>query len=104
MKNEVIKQYTINLDLEEQVSDPALYQVIIKNDDFTPMEFVIEMLQKFFSLDRRKATEVTMEAHLNGNAACGVFTKDIAESKISQVVEHATSFEYPLDCSMEVAT
>jgi ATP-dependent Clp protease adaptor protein ClpS len=103
MKNEVIKQYTVSLDLEGKVTDPALYRVIIDNDDFTPMEFVIGILEKYFYMDRARATEIMMEAHLKGSAACGIFTKDIAESIVSKVVELATSNEYPLNCSMEVA-
>ena len=104
MKNEVIKQYTEKLDIENETKDPSLYQILIDNDDFTPMEFVIGILEKFFSMDRKNATDVMFEAHLKGKAACGIFTKDVAETKISQVVEHAKSHEFPLNCSMEVAS
>lgn len=103
MKNEVIKQYTENLAIENEAKDPSLYQVSIDNDDFTPKEFVVGVLEKFFSLDRKRATEIMLEAHATGKALCGLFTKDVAETKISLVDEHAKNHEFPLNCSMEVA-
>lgn len=85
------------------VKKPSLYQVVVHNDDFTPMEFVVAILERFFYIDRRKATEIMLEAHMRGKAVCGVFTKEIAESKICQVIDYARINEHPLTCSMEVA-
>lgn len=103
MKNEVNKEYTTNLDSLNEIVEPPLYQVIVHNDDFTPMEFVVDILEKFFYMDRSKAAEVMYEAHRNGKAACGVFSKDFAESKVSQIIEYAELHEHPLNCSMEGA-
>jgi|SRR5579885_116496 ATP-dependent Clp protease adaptor protein ClpS len=107
MKNEVNKEYTTNLEalseISEEICEPPLYQIVVHNDDFTPMEFVVGILEKFFYMNRSKAAEIMLEAHTNGKAACGVFSKDLAETKISQIIEYAESHEYPLHCSMEVA-
>jgi len=103
MKNEVIKQYTANLEIESEVRDPSLYQVYLDNDDYTPMEFVVGVLERFFSFDRKRATDIMFEAHETGKALCGMFTKDVAETKVSLVDDHAKSHEFPLNCSMEVA-
>ena len=103
MKKEEMKQVTEALEAEAEVKDPSLFQVMLRNDDFTPMEFVIGVLEKFFSMDRKRATEIMLEAHAQGIAACGIFTKDVAETKISLVTEHAKNNEVPLHCIMEVA-
>lgn len=105
MKNEVLKQSITALNIEGEVKekDPALYEVFLVNDDFTPMEFVIGVLEKFFSMDRARATEAMLNAHQYGKALCGIFTKDVAETKISLVTDEASKQELPLICSMEVA-
>lgn len=107
MKNEVNKEYTANLEslheVSEEIIEPPLYQVVVHNDDFTPMEFVVDILEKFFYMNRSKAVEIMFEAHSSGKAICGVFSKDFAETKISQIIEYAESHEHPLNCSMEVA-
>jgi len=95
MKNEAEKEDENNL--------PALYQVVLCSDDFTPMEFVIGMLEKFFYMDRHKAAEKTLESHAVGKAVCGIFSKDFAEAKVAQVMEYAGLHNHPLHCSMEVA-
>ena len=87
MKNEVNKQYTTQLEIQGEVVEPPLYQVMMHRDDFTPKEFVVSVLEMFFYMDRRTATDVMMEAHTKGKAICGKYTKDLAESLISQVVE-----------------
>src|SRR3990167_5369120 len=79
-----------------------MYQVIIKNDDVTPMEFVVSILEKVFYMDRWKATQVMLLAHTRGKAFCGLYTKEIAEMKIIEVEEHIKKCDYPLICSMEV--
>lgn len=101
MKNEVNKDYTPDPNSEAEVSEPSLYQVRVHNDDFTPMEFVVDVLQRFFYMDRITAAGVMMEAHVKGYAICGAFSKDIAETKVSQVEEYARLNEHPLICSME---
>lgn len=87
----------------EQDQKPDLYQVIMHNDDFTPMEFVIDVLQRFFFMERKRAAATMLCAHTNGAAACGIFTKDVATTKIKEVIHYARSEEHPLICSMEAA-
>lgn len=103
MKSEFGKQNKGCLELETKNEEPGLYQIVIHNDDFTTMEFVMEILEKIFFMDRKKAAEVMMEAHQVGKSVCGIFTKEIAESKIEQVTELARKEEHPLFCSMEAA-
>jgi ATP-dependent Clp protease adaptor protein ClpS len=83
--------------------EPSLYQVILHNDGFTPMEFVVEVLEKIFYMDRLKASETMLKAHIEGKAVCGMFTKDLALSKLEQVELYVKWREHPLTCSMEVA-
>ena len=95
-----------NLLLEEQKAElkrPSLYQVVMLNDDYTPMEFVVHVLEMFFSLDHEKATRVMLQVHTEGRAVCGVFTRDVAETKALQVIEYAQDNEHPLQCEIEVA-
>ncbi len=80
---------------------PKLYQVFLLNDDYTPMEFVIDILQEFFLFDRNKATRIMLEVHHKGKGICGVFTHDIAETRVVQVNEFARKNQFPLLCSME---
>lgn len=101
MKNEVNKEGATDLGIRSQTREPSLYQVHIHNDDFTPMEFVIAVLEKFFFMDRRSAHEVMTTAHQQGKGNCGLFTKEYAESKIVQVIDYARLHEHPLICSME---
>ncbi len=101
MKNEVNKEHTIDLVAITTIREPDLYQVVIHNDDFTPMEFVMDILERFFFLNRRKAAEIMLEAHTKGSATFGSFSKDVAETKIQEVTEHANTHEHPLVLSME---
>ncbi|MCG8070547.1 MAG: ATP-dependent Clp protease adapter ClpS [Candidatus Thiodiazotropha taylori] len=92
------------LALEEaspKLKRPPLYKVIILNDDYTPMEFVVQALETFFNMDREKATRVMLHVHTRGVGVCGVFTKDIAETKVSQVNDYSRSNQHPLMCTME---
>ncbi len=86
-----------------QVVRPPLYQVILLNDDFTPMDFVIVVLETFFSLDRERATQVMLHVHTRGKGVCGVFTREVAETKVTQVNEFARTHQHPLLCTMEKA-
>lgn len=82
---------------------PPLYKVVLLNDDYTPMEFVVQVLETFFSMDRTKATQVMLQVHTEGKGVCGVFTRDIAETKASLVEQCAIDNEHPLKCEVEPA-
>ncbi|TAK76545.1 MAG: ATP-dependent Clp protease adapter ClpS [Gammaproteobacteria bacterium] len=101
MKNEVNKEYTRYLETVYEFKEPCLYQIVVHNDDFTPMEFVVNVLEQFFYLDRRMAANIMLEAHVNGKATIGWYSKDFAESKTSQVNDYARVHEHPLSCTME---
>jgi|SRR5690606_14561077 len=80
---------------------PPLYQVVLLNDDYTPMDFVVEVLQKFFRLDRAHATRIMLNVHTRGKGVCGVFTYEIAETKTAQVNDYARQNQHPLMCTLE---
>ncbi|WP_330959114.1 ATP-dependent Clp protease adapter ClpS [Photobacterium sp. 53610] len=86
-----------------QVKPPSMYKVILNNDDYTPMDFVIEVLQKFFSMDLERATQLMLTVHYEGKAVCGIFTAEVAETKVAQVMMYAREHEHPLLCTMEKA-
>jgi ATP-dependent Clp protease adaptor protein ClpS len=80
---------------------PPLYKVILLNDDFTPMDFVIEILMNFFAMSEEKATQVMLQIHTQGVGVCGTYTKDVAETKVYIVNEYSREHHHPLLCSME---
>ena len=84
-----------------QVKRPPLYKVILLNDDYTPMDFVVHVLEIFFSVDRDNATRVMLEIHTRGKGVCGIFTHEIAESKVSLVNDYSKENQHPLLCTME---
>ena len=84
-----------------RLKKPPLYQVVLLNDDYTPMEFVVQVLQKIFSMDRSSATRVMLEVHTKGKGICGVYTFEIAETKVAQVTGLAQQHQHPLLCTME---
>ena len=84
-----------------RVKEPPMYKVVMLNDDYTPMEFVVEVLERFFGMDREKATRVMLTVHTEGKATCGVFTRDVAETKADQVVDYARENQHPLLCQVE---
>ncbi len=84
-----------------RVKPPALYKVILLNDDYTPMEFVVQILQKFFAMDREQATRIMLKVHTEGMGICGVFPRDIAHTKVEQVTDYSRSHQHPLQCTME---
>lgn len=88
---------------QADISPPSRYQVIILNDDFTPMEFVVEVLENFFHMSREQATQVMLTIHHQGKAVCGIFSRDIAETKAFQVVQYARENQHPLLCKIEKA-
>ena len=80
---------------------PALYKVLLLNDDYTPMEFVIVVLERFFNKGRDEATRIMLHVHQKGVGICGVFTFEIAETKVTQVMDFARKHQHPLQCTME---
>lgn len=80
---------------------PSLYRVLLLNDDFTPMEFVIMILEKFFSKSREQATQIMLHVHNNGVGECGIYTYEVAETKVTQVMDYAQKNQHPLQCVME---
>jgi ATP-dependent Clp protease adaptor protein ClpS len=80
---------------------PPLYKVLLLNDDFTPMDFVIVVLQKYFGMNRERATQIMLQIHTEGMGMCGVFTKDVAATKVEQVISYARQHQHPLACVME---
>ncbi|PCJ26082.1 MAG: ATP-dependent Clp protease adapter ClpS [SAR86 cluster bacterium] len=85
-----------------KLEKPPLYKVVLINDDYTPMDFVVDVLRSFFALNIEKATQVMLKVHTEGKGVCGVFSKDVAETKASQVNEYSRECEQPLLCSVEV--
>jgi ATP-dependent Clp protease adaptor protein ClpS len=80
---------------------PPMYRVLLLNDDYTPMDFVVGVLQMVFSMTRQQATQVMLQVHRTGMGTCGVFTKEIADTKVQQVQEIAQEHQHPLQCTME---
>lgn len=80
-----------------------MFKVLLLNDDYTPMEFVVQVLETFFAMSREKATQVMLHVHTRGVGVCGVFTREIAETKVMQVNDYSRSHHHPLMCTMEEA-
>ncbi len=85
-----------------KLKKPPMYKVILLNDDYTPMDFVVHILEVFFNLPREKATNVMLNVHTKGKGVCGVYTRDVAETKVEQVNEYSRQNEHPLLCTMEI--
>ncbi len=84
-----------------QTKRPSLYRVLLLNDDYTPMEFVVHVLERFFNKDREAATRIMLHVHHHGIGECGVFTYEVAETKVTQVMDFARKHQHPLQCVME---
>ncbi len=82
---------------------PPMYKVVLLNDDYTPMEFVVHILENFFKMGREKATQIMLHVHTRGKGVCGVFTRDVAETKVAQVNDYSHMNNHPLLCAMEEA-
>ena len=80
---------------------PSLYRVLILNDDYTPMEFVVYVLEQYFNKSREDATRIMLHVHQNGVGVCGVFTYEVAETKVTQVIDYARQHQHPLQCTLE---
>ncbi len=92
------------LDVQEarpKLKKPSMYRVVLLNDDYTPMEFVVLVLQKFFGMDAEKATRIMLQVHTQGKGVCGVFTREVAETKVALVDSYAKQNQHPLLCEME---
>ncbi|MBT8080844.1 MAG: ATP-dependent Clp protease adapter ClpS [Gammaproteobacteria bacterium] len=84
-----------------EVKKPPLYRVLLLNDDYTPMEFVVDILESVFGMERTRATQVMLEVHTKGKGVCGVYNYEIAETKVAQVMSIAKQHQHPLLCTME---
>lgn len=85
----------------QKVRPPQMYQVVMLNDDYTPMEFVVVVIQEYFNKDLETATQIMLKIHLDGKGVCGVYTKDVAATKVDQVLEAAQKAGHPLQCLCE---
>ena len=84
-----------------KLKKPPMYKVILLNDDYTPMEFVVHILEVFFAINRENATHIMLNVHTKGKGVCGVYTRDIAETKVAQVNDYSRQNQHPLLCTME---
>ncbi len=84
-----------------KVKSPPMFKVLLLNDDYTPMDFVVVVLQKFFSIGREKATQIMLKVHREGAGVCGVYPRDVAATKVEQVIAFARQHQHPLRCVME---
>lgn len=87
--------------VKPKLKRPPMYQVVMLNDDYTPMDFVVVVLETFFSMSSEQAVRVMLDVHQKGKAHCGVFTRDVAETKVAQVIDFARSNDHPLLCTIE---
>ena len=82
---------------------PPMFIVLLLNDDYTPMEFVVEVIERFFNKSREQATKIMLQVHTEGAGVCGIYPQDIAETKMNQVISHARQAQHPLQCTIEMA-
>ena len=92
---------TVITQTKPKTQKPAMYRVLLLNDDYTPMEFVVHVLERFFQKDREAATRIMLHVHNHGVGECGVYTFEVAETKVSQVMDFARQHQHPLQCVME---
>ena len=95
------KQTGLLLKPRPKTKKPSMYKVLVLNDDYTPMEFVVHILERFFNKNRQEATDIMLHVHRRGVGICGVFTHEVAETKVQQVMDFARANEQPLQCTME---
>lgn len=104
MSRQQLGPYEDGLAIEEakpKLKRPPMYKVILLNDDYTPMEFVVHILEAFFGMDRERATHIMLNVHTQGKGICGIYTRDIAETKVAQVNDYSRQHDHPLMCTME---
>ncbi len=95
------EQTGILLKTRPKTKKPAMYKVLLLNDDYTPMEFVVHILEKFFNKNKQEATDIMLHVHRRGVGVCGIFTYEVAETKVAKVMDYARQSEQPLQCTME---
>lgn len=96
-------QHGVAVKTRPKTKKPSQYKVLLLNDDFTPMDFVVHILEKFFGKSRTEAYEIMMHVHKRGVGLCGIYTYEVAESKVMQTMDYAKQHEHPLQCTMEKA-
>ena len=94
-------EYDLALDTEELTTIPSLFKVSLLNDDFTPMDFVVDILQQFFAKSEAEAVQIMLAVHEQGRGECGIYTLEIAETRVNQVCSHAQQHGHPLQCILE---
>ncbi|MCP4137284.1 MAG: ATP-dependent Clp protease adapter ClpS [bacterium] len=102
-REDTIFEGDIKLESEKKLEEPRMFKVLLHNDHYTTMEFVVEVLTKVFHMPAAKATQVMLDVHKKGTGTCGVFTRDVAVTKVNQVQHLAKAREFPLKCSYEEA-
>ena len=95
------QENTLEATKTQKPKPPSMYSVLLFNDDFTPMEFVVEVLERFFNKNREQATQIMLQVHTKGSGICGIYPLDIAETKVSQVLGLAQEQGHPLQCNMQ---
>ena len=95
------QENTLEATKTQKPKPPSMYSVLIFNDDYTPMEFVVEVLERFFNKNREQATQIMLQVHNKGSSVCGIYPLDIAETKVSQVLDLAQEQGHPLQCNMQ---
>jgi ATP-dependent Clp protease adaptor protein ClpS len=98
---EIVERSVAQPQIKSELKEPRMYKVVLLNDDYTPMVFVVDVLKRFFYMSQDIATQVMLEVHYKGKAICGVFTREIAETKVALVNDYAVTHEHPLLCGME---
>ena len=104
MTEKTLRNQEEGLALQEarpKLKKPPLFKVILLNDDYTPMEFVVHILERFFGKDRQNATRIMLEVHTRGKGVCGLYSHEVAETKVAQVMDFARRHQHPLQCTME---
>ena len=86
---------------KSRVKPPPMFKVVLLNDDYTPMDFVVAVLQTFFSMSREQATQIMLKVHTEGRGVCGIYPKDVASTKVEQVTAYSRQHQHPLQCAME---
>lgn len=99
--DEFVRERVEEAEVLPAIKRPKRFKVILLNDDYTPMDFVVEVLKDFFNLNEVMATQVMLQVHVLGKGICGIYTRDVAETKVAQVNDYARSNEHPLLCTME---
>jgi ATP-dependent Clp protease adaptor protein ClpS len=97
------EQDTLVQEARPELKQPAMYKVVLLNDDFTPMDFVVDVLKNFFGMNDEKATRIMLEIHTQGKSICGFYSRDVAETKALQVNQYARTHEHPLLCQVDKA-